>query len=258
MVQFAPGTAILQVFVLICRKFAMIMGAFSAIWQERRHRMMKATTRLGPFQPSAQAKSGLWLNCWMLVPFVGNACARLLALTVPAWLILVPPSFAQTSSDPIAECRKLLPTAQIACLEDAIRAIANERDQTQAQPAREASTLKAAPAIPPYAAQQASLPPGDELGAEQVRTRNTKVQKSDKAPNRVLSAKLRDHFLTNIGTQVFVLENGQIWRQTRGDPATRRLKPGKPYQVEIAPGLISGYRLRVRELHEIFIVERLR
>lgn len=168
---------------------------------------------------------------------------------------------AQATDDPIARCRGAGDAkAQIACLEAALRGLETQKPVSPGPapvPVTPAArpTLPAEPATVPAARPSPSLP---DLGSEQVARK-----KERKAPNKVKS---REHFdapiqsfARNAGDKwVFVLANGQIWRQLQGDPTDAVLREGYAYTANIRRGAVSGYRMSIREIRRTLVVERLR
>jgi hypothetical protein len=61
------------------------------------------------------------------------------------------------------------------------------------------------------------------------------------------------------GVSVFILENGQIWRQLEGDTSVvRDPPPGGPMKVTIENGFLGSYNLTIEGRHGLIKVTRLK
>ncbi len=64
---------------------------------------------------------------------------------------------------------------------------------------------------------------------------------------------------TSRGVSVFILENGQIWRQLEGDTSVvRDPPPGAPMKVTIENGFLGSYNLTIEGRHGLIKVTRLK
>ncbi len=64
---------------------------------------------------------------------------------------------------------------------------------------------------------------------------------------------------TSRGLSVFILENGQIWRQLEGDTSVvRDPAPGAPMKVTIENGFLGSYNLTIEGRHGLIKVTRLK
>lgn len=64
---------------------------------------------------------------------------------------------------------------------------------------------------------------------------------------------------TSRGLSVFILENGQIWRQSEGDTSVVRDPPaGQPMKVTIENGFLGSYNLTIEGRHGLIKVTRLK
>jgi hypothetical protein len=64
---------------------------------------------------------------------------------------------------------------------------------------------------------------------------------------------------TSRGLSVFILENGQIWRQLEGDTSVvRDPPPGQPMKVTIENGFLGSYNLTIEGRHGLIKVTRLK
>ncbi len=117
----------------------------------------------------------------------------------------------------------------------------------EASEAQVAST-PTAPAPPPAAE--------PELGAEQVAARRPRSRTEDRA-RELIQSTIVDMAQTNTGEWVFVLANGQVWKQRRGDRQSLKLSEDDRPEAVIRRGAISGYRLELPQHGKTLIVERL-
>ena len=64
---------------------------------------------------------------------------------------------------------------------------------------------------------------------------------------------------TSRGLSVFILENGQIWRQSEGDTSiVRDPTPGAQMKVTIESGFLGSYNLTIEGRHGLIKVNRLK
>jgi hypothetical protein len=57
---------------------------------------------------------------------------------------------------------------------------------------------------------------------------------------------------------VVTLENGQVWRQIKGDTQSIRVDLQRNQTVDISESSISGYKLRLNEMRRTVRVERVK
>jgi len=61
------------------------------------------------------------------------------------------------------------------------------------------------------------------------------------------------------GRSIFVLDNGQVWRQLDGDDAdVQDTRPGEPMKVAIETGLLGNYNLTIEGRNALIRVRRLK
>jgi hypothetical protein len=73
-----------------------------------------------------------------------------------------------------------------------------------------------------------------------------------------ITAVVREFFKTPHGGAVFVLDNGQTWRQLESDNvAVREPDPGKALNVTISRGLFGSYNLAIEGRNRVVKVRRL-
>jgi hypothetical protein len=74
-----------------------------------------------------------------------------------------------------------------------------------------------------------------------------------------ITALVTDFAKTPIGRSIFILDNGQVWRQLDSD--TEELfapEPGRPMKVTIETGIFGGYNLSIEGRNGIIKVRRLK
>ncbi len=146
-----------------------------------------------------------------------------------ATLVLLSAATAQNGADAAAACRAAHesdPLAHIVCLEEALR--------RQDRPA-------------PAAGSKATA----GLGAEQI-DRQTAARPE---PVNVQIASLS---YDAEGRGLFVMADGQVWRETETSPASQRLRTDKTYVGRIERGKVRGYRMFVDGIRRMIKVERVK
>jgi hypothetical protein len=74
-----------------------------------------------------------------------------------------------------------------------------------------------------------------------------------------ISATVLELAKTARGRAIFILDNGQTWRQIDGDATdVRELLPGKTMKVTIATGIFNSYNLTIEGLNGLIKVRRLK
>ncbi len=192
------------------------------------------------------------------------AAASISALCLPTATV------AQTPMNPIDYCRENSDgkSERIACLEAAVTGLMSGMAPTaeamaeataEETPARKAEAEPAAESSEPETVAEA--PTG--LGAHQVEKRIRSAasaeerKQEDKERPRVEAAVLQ-FATTPLGKAVFILDNGQVWRQKRSDRNRVKLWDNRNYTVTVNEGMLSGYRLTVNELKKTILVERIK
>lgn len=182
---------------------------------------------------------------------------------------LVGPVVAQSLDDPIARCRNAGDDkARIACLETALRAIP---PVSAGAPTTPAEIVPAPPeTAPPVSVPVPARPvtaivpstPSEKastgLGSEQIVRRKERERPNKQKSRERIEVAVQSFARNALGKWVFVLNNGQIWRQLQGDPTDPILREGQNYTASIRRGTISGYRMNIREVRSTLVVERLR
>jgi hypothetical protein len=74
-----------------------------------------------------------------------------------------------------------------------------------------------------------------------------------------ISSNVLEYARTSRGLSVFILENGQIWRQLEGDTSVvRDPPPGQPMRVTIENGFLGSYNLTIEGRNGLIKVTRLK
>jgi hypothetical protein len=74
-----------------------------------------------------------------------------------------------------------------------------------------------------------------------------------------ITANVLEYAKTSRGLSVFILENGQIWRQLEGDTSVvRDPVPGAPMKVTIENGFLGSYNLTIEGRNGLIKVTRLK
>lgn len=154
--------------------------------------------------------------------------------------------------DPIERCRQASTDQErIACLEEALRAL-----QPQSEKAEVAAERPQSPQPPP----SSSAPPDSsqtvELGADQVSARDARGQATEPLPR--LNAAVQSAQVIPYKRLQVTLDNGQVWRQIRGETQRINARDANDQTVEIWQSNIGGYRMRLNEMARTIRVERIR
>jgi hypothetical protein len=115
---------------------------------------------------------------------------------------------------------------------------------------RRRQLASAAPAEP------AAEPEG--LGAEQVVIRNQSRDGVRRQVQAVRGLRVASYDKVPYERLVVKLENGQVWRQIKGDTQRIRVDLKRNQTVDISEGSVSGYKLRLNEIRRTIRVERIR
>ena len=102
----------------------------------------------------------------------------------------------------------------------------------------------------------ASAPVG--IGAEQVIARNQSADDAQKKLEQVRSLRVASYDIVPYERLVVRLENGQVWRQIKGDTQRIRVDLKRNQTVDISKASMSGYKLRLNEMRRTIRVERIK
>lgn len=155
----------------------------------------------------------------------------------------------------IEHCRKTSSDAdRIACLEAALLAQDNEmhaESELQAAPIESASAVAEADAPP-----AADAPIG--IGAEQVIARNQTQEEILADLQQAQGLRVKSYAQVPYQRTEVTLENGQVWRQIKGDTQVLRVDLKRNQTVDIDESSLGGYRLRLNEMRRTIRVQRVR
>ena len=188
----------------------------------------------------------------------------------------------------IARCARIASVGdRILCLENALRETSGE---IVAKPVIESVDVaeEAAVAVDPAAVpEEAAVPPAsppveafadtvavsaansatesaepvveeNEIGSEQVRVR-TATQEERKADlESATGLRVAEYNIVPYERLVVTLENGQVWRQIKGDVQRIRVNLKRNQTVDINESGLGGYQLRLNEIRRTIRVERIK
>ena len=101
-------------------------------------------------------------------------------------------------------------------------------------------------------------PAPEGIGAEQVIARNQSAQGGQREPEQVRNLRVAGYDKVPYERLVVLLENGQVWRQIKGDTQRIRVNLKRNQTVDISEASMSGYKLRLNEIRRTIRVERVR
>lgn len=179
------------------------------------------------------------------------------------------PANAQKAADPLAkamiECAIIARDAErLACYDAAVaqtsaeaRAIAERRAQESARIAAEEAAVAAAAAKVKAEADAVAAAEArrNAFGAETVQSRGT--ARFEPAPDEIqtIETSVTDVFSNKSGFSVFLLENGQLWREA-DVAASLNVRAGDKVVLERAA--LGGYKLRFVKSKRVILVKRLK
>lgn len=156
---------------------------------------------------------------------------------------LLPAESATAQQSVIDHCRNTSSDAdRIACLEAALlgREVEPAPAETPADPAE--------PAKPEVVG----------IGADQVIARNQSQQERMASLEEARGLGVASYGKVPVGRLLVTLENGQVWRQIKGDTQEFRVDLERNQTVDIEESPLGGYRLRLNEMRRTIRVERVR
>ncbi len=158
----------------------------------------------------------------------------------------------------IACSSKIEAAERLACYDRAVAGLSQEARALSER--REAETRAAAAAAATLAAQQAADAAAKQEAERLAAFGRDSMPTKDRPPPAVESldkveAKIGETFTTADGKLIFVLDNGQMWRQTEGF----QLPPVRPgYDVVVKKGLMGGFSITVLKIGRTVKVTRMR
>jgi len=170
----------------------------------------------------------------------------LLALTMPICAV------AENPIGAIADCARISSTGdRILCLENALRQLSP--DEANATPVSEAPEIENG-----EASVAAAEEPEQSIGDAQVRARNATHEQRLSSLESAVQLKVARYSKIPYERLVIELDNGQIWRQIKGDVQRIRVNLDRNQTVDIMQSAIGGYQLRLNEIRRTIRVERVR
>lgn len=193
---------------------------------------------------------------------------------------------AGESEDAIARCAKIASVGdRILCLENGLREASPVTGEQSGHDARTADPVAGTPAPEPEphagtAAESAngldqrpaesptSVAPESEaaapaatvseIGAEQVESRNLTRDERIAALESAENLAVLSYGTVPYERLVVELENGQVWRQIKGDVQRIRVDLERNQTVDISESRFGGYQLRLNEIRRTIRVERIK
>ena len=98
----------------------------------------------------------------------------------------------------------------------------------------------------------------EEVGVEQVVARTQTQEERIAALKRARGLAVAKYDELAHGRLQVTLENGQVWRQIRGDTQTVNATLKKNQTVDISESSLGGYKLRLNEMQRTIRVQRIR
>lgn len=189
---------------------------------------------------------------------------------------------AQNADDAIADCARISSTGdRILCLETALRSQpAPEAEPVAAFPEvddevltnMDVSTAAAEIAAPTSQMNKEISPASKEetasvaevvvskpdIGSEQVAARTMTSEERRVALASATNQRVAQYRMVPYERLVVKLENGQTWRQIKGDVQRIRVNLKKNQTVDITESRLGGYQLRLNEMRRTIRVERIK
>jgi uncharacterized protein involved in high-affinity Fe2+ transport len=173
-------------------------------------------------------------------------------------LLISGTAFAQQSV--IDHCKTSSSDAdRIACLEAALlgKEVPAAAD---AKPEVEEMPEVAAGEVVEVAAVSEAVPDAEPegIGAEQVIARNHTIEDRDESLERATGLAIASYDWVPYERLIVTLENGQVWRQIKGDTNRIRTSLERNQTADISKSGVGGYKLRLNEIRRTIRVERIR
>ena len=96
------------------------------------------------------------------------------------------------------------------------------------------------------------------IGAEQVIARNQTQQERIASLEEARGMSVASYGVVPVGRLLVTLENGQVWRQIKGDTQQVRVDLERNQTVDIEESSLGGYKLRLNEMRRTIRVERVK
>ena len=159
----------------------------------------------------------------------------------------------------IDHCRNTSSDAdRIACLEAALLGMEVEAAQREAAQSQiDPPSLEFEPA-PAEGSAESPKPAVVGIGADQVIARNQTQQERIDSLEEARGMNVASYGMVPVGRLLVTLENGQVWRQIKGDTQQVRVDLERNQTVDIEESSLGGYKLRLNEMRRTIRVERVR
>ena len=96
------------------------------------------------------------------------------------------------------------------------------------------------------------------IGAEQVAKQAQTLEEREESLDRALGLTVAKYEWVPYERLVVTFENGQVWRQIKGDTNRIRTSLERNQTADITESGLGGYKLRLNEIRRIIRVERIR
>jgi len=163
----------------------------------------------------------------------------------------------------IDHCRKTSSDAdRIACLEAALlgkKPVQAEEEQTQIDtPSMDINTERGAVVEPAVEVAERNDAKPAGIGADQVIARNQTREDILEDLEEERGLVVASYDIVPYERLLIRLENGQVWRQSRGDKQKIRVDLRRNQTVDITESSLGGYKLRLNEMRRMIRVERVK
>ena len=95
------------------------------------------------------------------------------------------------------------------------------------------------------------------IGAEQVFSQTKTREERDESLEKAMGLAVAGYHHVPYERLVVTLDNGQVWRQIKGDTNRIRVSLDRNQTVDISESSLGGYKLRLNEMRRTIRVERI-
>lgn len=131
-------------------------------------------------------------------------------------------------------------------------------ESTSMQVSDAATGSETAATVVESSASEHGEPSEPELGAEQVRARTMSQEERLAELDAAENLRVASYSKVPFEKLVVELENGQVWRQIKGDVQKIRVDLKRNQTVTISESRFGGYRMRLNEMERTIRVQRIR
>ncbi|WDI33201.1 hypothetical protein PUV54_08325 [Hyphococcus flavus] len=155
-------------------------------------------------------------------------------------------TMAQGLSSNLLECRSIADDARrLACFDQAVVGLSDVTADAQSKPESNISVAEA-------------LSPEEKFGREDLPETKEQIQERREKELRQLTAKVAEIAENRRGKYVFILENGQVWRQLSSDTNKLLLPNDEEVSVEIKRRFLGAHSLSLVDDNRSVRVERIK